>query len=149
MKYRSLATLQVGEELGEIEYIVEPKVVKLFMIAINDRHPWYYEKSPFGGAIAPPCLIHQYTLRLTAKYIFGDERKIPFLPKPMMHYVYDAEYVNPAMVGEKLTVRGRCIENDERRGRVYNTLGIEVFGTDKRPIVRYKHTRVLNTKKEG
>ncbi|MFC1985029.1 hypothetical protein ACFLT4_00360 [Chloroflexota bacterium] len=61
-----------GEEFEPIEYVVTQEMVNFLLIGINDRHPWYFEASPFGGPIAPPLMCEMANIRLRTWHMWGD-----------------------------------------------------------------------------
>ena len=58
----SYDAVQVGEELESTDLVVKPEDIDTFAYAVDDHHPWYFEDSPFGGAIAPPTLLANQAL---------------------------------------------------------------------------------------
>ncbi|MDP2952028.1 MAG: hotdog fold domain-containing protein [Chloroflexota bacterium] len=136
------AEIKPGVELEPMEYVLTPEMVLYYAIGIDNRHPWFVENSPFGGPIAPPTMVHVDQLR------FSYTRLIHRPEEAGVHTKYDAQYFNPARVGEKITIRGRCVANTIRRGRRYVTLETETFGEDGRPIARYRDTHLVKYGKE-
>ena len=134
--------LVLGEEIGAYTYVLTPELVEMYAVATDDRHPWYIEKSPFGGRIAHPTMVHMDYHRLEDKFLATPEEESG------IHTEYDAEYINPARVGEKITVKARCAANIIKRGRRYVTMAVETFGEDGRPITRYNDTHAVSYEKE-
>ena len=98
--------------------------------------------SPFGGRIAHPTMVHMDFHRLEDHFLTSrpEEAKV--------HIEYDARYINPARIGEKITVKSRCAANLIKRGRRYITIEIETFGEDSRPITHYFDTHTISFKRE-
>ena len=46
--------IMVGKELGEFEWVVSEEDIAKQCQIDDDTHPWFTEKSPFDGRIAPP-----------------------------------------------------------------------------------------------
>ena len=46
----------VSEELGKKEVLITGEMIQACANAIESKHPWYFEDSPFGGRIAPPTI---------------------------------------------------------------------------------------------
>lgn len=139
-KFRS--DLTPGEEIGTYEYVLTPELVELYAVATDDRHPWYVEDSPFGGRIAHPTMVHMDFHRLEDHFLTSRPEEAG------VHTEYDARYINPARVGEKITVKSRCAANLTKRGRRYITIEVETFGEDGRPITHYFDTHLVSYKRE-
>ena len=60
----SYESIQVGEELGRKEVLITDEMIRDCAGAIESKHPWYFEDSPFGGRIAPPTIFDNDTLRM-------------------------------------------------------------------------------------
>ncbi len=56
--------IEVGEELGKKEVLITDEMIQACANAIESKHAWYFEDSPFGGRIAPPTLFDNDTLRM-------------------------------------------------------------------------------------
>jgi hypothetical protein len=48
--------IQVGEVLGTRDITITRDMIATCADAIESRHPWYGESSPFGVPIAPPTI---------------------------------------------------------------------------------------------
>ena len=144
-KRRTLEDAVPGEELPPIEFIVTPQMVQFYAEGVEDFHPWYMyemEDSPYEGSVAHPTMCHIVKLFFWQKYFPAR------LAGGRMHTRYDAEYFNPARVGEKLTVRGRMLDKYPKRGRHYLDSEFEITGEDGRLIARYRDTTLLAFRKE-
>ncbi len=143
------ADFEVGEEFDPIEFTVTPELVNFLVIGINDRHPWYTTSSPFGGAVAPPLLCQMAAIRLRTHYMWGDFIGAVFTHPAGVHYVYNAEYYEPVLVGEKVRVTGKCVATYLKRGRRHVDYEALIYGEDGRLCARYVSTSLPQFRKEG
>lgn len=56
---RILAGLKAGDELPSRDVVITPEMVARSLETITDTLDWYKGDSPWGGAIAPPSLMHR------------------------------------------------------------------------------------------
>ncbi len=139
---------QPGEEFTPVEFVVSRGLVDYYLVGINDRHPWYTEASPFDGPVVPPVLAHTYSGISRAYYIFREFCPLHIEPASV-HYSYDAEYVDPIKVGEKITVKGKCVAAYERRGRKFSDTEYNVYGEDGRLCIHLLESHTWFAKEEG
>ena len=140
---------EVGEEFEPIEYVVTSEMVNYLLIGINDRHPWYFEDSPFGGPVAPPLMCQMAFIRLRTMYMWGDFIGAVFTHPAGLHYMFNAEYFDPLKVGETIIVKGKCSANYINRGRRYVDYETLIYGEDGRLCTRYVSTSMPQFRKEG
>ncbi len=140
-----------GEEFIPFELEVTPELANYCMMGTNNRNPWFMGESPFGGAVAPPIMIQALSARVRALYLWGDFVGPVFVEPPGIHCAFDATYINPVKVGEKITVKGKCKDNYEKRGRRYIEIETTVYGQDGRLCTRYvgTHSFLSEAKPEG
>ncbi len=149
-KYRRLESdIREGEVLTPLVFKLTPEVQGYTCTAVDDRHPWYTEDSPFGGRIMPPLDAQFCAIRIRANYLYGGLVGAMFEIPAIVHYSFDAEYYDPAKVGETITITGKCTKKYEKRGRNYVDFEYELHGEDGRLISRYRNTDLLAFKKEG
>lgn len=142
---RALEDAVPGEELPAIEFVVTPQRVQFYAEGVEDFHPWYMYKmegSPFKGPIAHPTMCHVFKVLFWKKYFPAR------LTGGRMHVKFDAEYFDPAKVGERLTIKGRVLDKYLKRGRHYLDTEFNITGEDGRSIARYRDTTLLSYKKE-
>ena len=130
-------TLEVGEDLGTKEIVITEDVLRSYVSAIEDEHPWYLESSPFGRPIVPSTVFDEEVLRmLDAKYErFGS-----------IHAKQDWEFKSPAFVGERLKIKTRIADKYIKRERGWMVLQLDVLGEDGREICHAKHYSVVSLK---
>ena len=106
----SYGTVRVGEAFMSDDLLIKPEDVETFAFAVDDRNPWYFEDSPFGGTIAHPVLLgNQALLMRHSKYI------VP----AGLHAKMQFEFVEPVRAGMRVRSYGKVIDKYEKRGRQY------------------------------
>lgn len=143
------AEFEPGEEFDPIQYTVTAEMVGYWLIGIDDRHEWYTTESPFGGPIMPPVMCQMASLRLRVMHLWGEFVGAVFTKPASVHYVYSAEYFDPVKVGERITVRGKCIANYIKRDRRYVDYETLIYGEDGRLCTRTVSTSLPQFKKAG
>jgi acyl dehydratase len=139
-KTRKLADMKEGERFTPLEFELTPHVANCNVIAIDDRHPWYVTDSPFGGRIVPPVDTWFSSIRCSANHVYGSLKQ-PLLDNPaIIHYLYDAEYITPAKVGETIKVTGECTKKYRKRGRPFMDFSYLIQGADDRLIAKHRTT---------
>jgi hypothetical protein len=116
---KDLATAEVDELIGVIEFVVTKEMVDRSVWAMDDYNPWYLEASPFGGPIVPP----------TAALDFDGSMFYDFYKYPAGGSLFakqEFEFVTPMMVGETYTLTGRLRDTYRKRGRTYFEMGVSV-----------------------
>jgi acyl dehydratase len=109
-KTLSYETVTVGEEFMSDDFLIKPEDVETYGFAVDDHKPWYFEDSPFGGAIAHPTLLgNQALLMRHGKYV------VP----AGLHAKMEFEFIEPLRVGMRVRTRGKVIDKYEKRGRHY------------------------------
>lgn len=126
--------LVVGEELGKKEVLITDEMIQACANAIESKHPWYFEGSPFGGCIAPPTIFDNDTLRML------DEKYDRF---GSIHAKQVWEFKNPARLGRKVTLNVRIIDKVIKRERGYVTMELVAVDEDGLEICRGKHTSLI------
>ncbi len=122
---------KLGDDFGPVEYHVNREMVEMFSNAIEDDNPWYSKDSPFGGPVAPPTILAEGYFRLISA-------KLGIMSG--LHTKHEAEFLNPIIVGKKVTVKGKITEKYEKRGRQYFVLEYTCIDEDGREVSRYRYT---------
>jgi acyl dehydratase len=112
----SYETVTVGEAFASDDFTIKPEDVETFAYAVDDRHPWYFENSPFGGKITHPTLLGNQALLM---------RHNRYIVPAGLHAKMQFEFVEPARVGMRVRTRGKVIDKYERRGRHYMVTSFE------------------------
>jgi acyl dehydratase len=106
----SYDAVRVGEEYMSDDFLIKPEDVETFAFAVDDRHPWFFEDSPFGGTIAPPVLLGNQALTM---------RHSRYIVPAGLHAKMQFEFVEPVRVGMRVRSYGKVIDKFEKRGRHY------------------------------
>ena len=126
--------INVGDDFKPIEYVVTEDMVNRFAEAVDDHDDWYMKDSPFGGRIAHP------TMSSTDQDAFFISR---YGFQVGLHAKHSIEFVNPAIIGKKITGRATIVEKYEKRGKHYVTMEYIYTDEDGREIVRHRKTDVF------
>jgi hypothetical protein len=133
---KHVSDLEPGDVLGPVEYTMSPFVVREYCHA-NELHHEFFQG--VADQIAPPTLVHLDKLRL---YRHACPKGTG--PDARLHYEFDATIHDWVPVGEPLTVVGRVVDRQTRRGRVHVVMEIELRAkSDHRLLVHYRDTAVL------
>lgn len=125
--------LSVGETLGPLTYQVTERVVDAYCEATEGRHPWFTNGSPFGGRIAPSDLS-------TTDYRHLVEEKGT---SPGYHARHHAEFLEPVLIGDTLTVTGRMAAKFQRRGFRYYTMDYQATNQRGQQVYRQSITATV------
>lgn len=106
----SYDTVQVGEEFMSNDLLIKPEDVETFAFAVDDHNPWYFEDSPFGGAIGHPVLLSNLALLM---------RHNKYIVPAGLHAKMQYEFVEPVRVGMRVRSYGKVIDKYEKRSRHY------------------------------
>lgn len=141
-KLRELGTY-VGLDLGIEEHPITPELVRWYIDAIGDDHPWYTGPSPFGGAVAPALVIHNpaYGGQSTATGPRRSERW--YLPNRYgnLHAKQAWEFFRPVLVGETLHSQALVVDRYLKRDREFVTCECWLLDTRQRVTARVCSTQ--------
>lgn len=131
-----VSDLDVGDEIGPLEYTMSPFVVREYCHA-NELHHAFFQG--VEGQVAPPTLVHLDKLRL---YRHGCPKGTG--PHARIHYQYDATIHAEVPAGERLSVSGKVTERYQKRGRDYVVMVIELRrAADGKLLIEYRDTAIL------
>ena len=117
----------VGRDFGGREAEITPDLVEYFAQAVEDRNPWYFGSSPFGGPVAPAFLFCQEVYLSLGWYlsVFGN-----------LHAKQEWELFQPMMVGDRITTRSVIVDRRAKRGREQVVKEVSYRGADGRLLAR-------------
>ena len=143
-KGRSIAEAIQGERLEPVEFLATKEMVEMYAVAVDDRHPWYTESSPFNGRIAHPTLATTLGYRWREQHFpaLGGERGYPMQTK------VEFEFYRPMKIGEKVIISGVCSDRYIKRGREYVVFTHDVTDETGQHVLRYTTEMVLPGKVE-
>ena len=130
----SYDALQVGETFVSDTKLVTPEDVEAYAYAVDDRHPWFSEDSPFGGPIAHPTILANQALHL---------RHSKYIVRAGLHAKIEFEFLEPIRPGMRARSRGTVIDKYERRGKPYMVTEYVTEAEDGTVLVRGRFTQML------
>jgi hypothetical protein len=118
----------VGLDCGRRDYVISPQLVQEYAEATQDKNPWYFGSSPFGGPVAPALIRHSE--------MFVDRRW--YLPNIYgnLHAKQEWELFAPIMVGEHISAHSLVADRYIKRGRDYVVNEVLFLGDDGRVRLR-------------
>lgn len=123
------AEIEVGADLGEIEWVVSPAEIDKQCRIDEDYDPWFMLDSPFGGRIAPAQI--QYR---PPRWLLSRKYNIRGV-----FYRWDFDNLAPIKPDVTIKVSGRIAEKWIARGREY--VRFEAVGTDPDGIEVFRTSR--------
>ena len=126
--------IEVGADLGQIDWSVSAEAVKGLLQNDDDHHEWYVDSSPFGSGIVPPMATYPpVRILFTRKYNVRG-----------LFYWFEHECVRPLFYGQKVSITGRIIEKWIKRDREY--VKYEAEGRDEagKLLFRTRRAHVLD-----
>ena len=124
--------IQIGEELGPLEYDISEDFINNFANAVDDHDDWYMKSSPFGDRIAHPT------------FAATDYNDLAFLTwGPLLsglHAKHSMELINPVKAGSTVKVSGKIVNKYIKRERKYIEMEYQVVDQDGQEIARHKYT---------
>jgi len=135
-------TLEPGEVLGTRDLTITREMIATCANAIESTHPWYWDDSPYGRPVAPPTIFDNESLRML------DEQYARF---GSIHAKQSWEFLRPARLGDRVTLRVAIVEKYVRRERPYLVMELTAVNEGGDLICRSLHTSLmtLNKEKEG
>jgi hypothetical protein len=136
---RYTADLEPGDDLGRLEYVVTPFVVREYCHSVqNDQE--ILQSDAEGPQHWPVPLVHIDKLRLFARECPGGSG-----PTARIHYEFRATWSEPIKVGDKVVAVGRVTDRYTRKGRDYVVVEIKLCSAeDGRELVRYQDTALVS-----
>lgn len=121
--------IEVGADLGTMEWTVEPENLAGLMENDQDYHEWYVESSPFGEPVVTPMATYPpVRILFTKKYNVRG-----------VFYQYESEFLAPIHFGQKVIITGRVIDKWIKRDREY--VKYEAEGCDEAGNVLFRTRR--------
>jgi acyl dehydratase len=128
--------VHVGQDLGLLERTITPELVRWYIGAIEDDHPWYHGASPFGGPVAPALVVHNPAYD-------GGRTGLWYLPNRYgnLHAKQRWELFNPILVGERIQNRGMVVDRYLKRDRAFVVAEAMLSDLTGRPLARVRSTQ--------
>lgn len=129
---KTFADLKVGDTLPAMTFEVTPEWVKHDSDFKADDSPWYTEKSPWGGPVAPATLTNADFDRFLRA---NDFIMSGIIPTKTAH-----EYHHPMKIGATATTTCTIVEAFERKGRNYVTFEFVTTDNEGNLIIKKRDT---------
>ncbi len=103
--------IYVGRDYGGASYDIDADTIAKFIAGTGDDNPWYRDRSPLGGPVAPALILHSAVYRTLEWYlpnIYGN-----------LHARQEWDLFAPVMVGERLATRSVIVDRYTKRDREY------------------------------
>lgn len=130
---KDLATAEIGDVIGSIEFVVTEDLVNRITWALDDYNPWYREGSPFGELIAPPTAPLQFD-----GTIFYDFYAYP--SGGSLFAKQEFEFIRPIVIGKTYRLTGTLIDMYKRKGRSFFKMGVSITDPDGVEVMRMAKT---------
>ncbi len=122
--------IEVGKDLGSLEWTVGEEDIGTQCALDEDFHPWFALDSPWDGVVAPPQI--QYR---PPRWLLSRTYNI----RGVFHR-WNFENVKPIRLGETITVTGRILDKWTDRDREF--MSYEAEGRDSAGKLVFRTTRV-------
>lgn len=131
----SYEEIEVGADLGSVEWSVSAEGVQGLLENDDEQHEWYVDASPFGGPIVPPMATYPpVRILFTRKYNVRG-----------LFFQFEHEFIRPMFYGQKVTITGRVVDKWIKRDREYvkyeaegrNEAGELLFRTRRAHVLDY------------
>jgi acyl dehydratase len=131
--------VEIPEDFGPRELVVDEPRVKAFAFAQDDYSPWHFSASPFGGAVG-----HASILANELMQIYFERYRIDVHEDQRGAWLEEAHveetlwFENPVFVGETVVLRGRFVDKYVKGGRGAVVLEGEARAADGRLIMGHR-----------
>ncbi|TAM66944.1 MAG: hypothetical protein EPN48_14835 [Microbacteriaceae bacterium] len=131
--------MEVGEQLGPVEFDIDEHFVKSVAFAIDDYGAWHLgPSSPFGRPIAHASALLCDLLRLLYTRYDPDQDR-------GLHQHEEFTLHSPVFIGERVRLTGKFVEKYVKRGRGYVVTEAEARTVaDDRLIMRHRATETTD-----
>lgn len=116
--------MSVGMEFPPVEFEVTKELVQKYCSAIGENNPIFLDsaaarKKGFKGVIAPSTIVCIYAI--PSALLSGFKPKV--IPPPgNIHYRQEYEFLNPASLGDRISIKSFVVDKEVRKGRKYITI---------------------------
>lgn len=135
--------IEVGEQLGPVEGVVNDLKLKSHAFAVDDYGDWYFKDSPFGGRIGHPTLLATDIL-----YLFMLAYDITPPHEGGLHAKNELELLNPVRLGTKVSIQGTHSDKYQKRVQNYRILEGQVVDESGQVLIRMRATETVGFKAE-
>ncbi|MBZ6203516.1 hypothetical protein KVH17_27975 [Streptomyces olivaceus] len=139
LKEPEFENLEIPEELGTVDVVVDDHKIKRYAFTHDDHHPWHLAEGPFDGrrvghaGLLGNDLVQLFTL------VYAGSRVVGYHTEEQMWFD------SPAHLDEVVTLHGTYTEAYRRRGEGYVVMDATATGADGRSVVRHRGVEILKT----
>jgi acyl dehydratase len=137
LKDATFDAMEVGEELGPIELVVDDHAIKQFAFTVDDHHPWFLGgESPFSERVAHAAILVPWLLRLlNTRYDPNTEVGL--------HQKEEIWFDSPVKLGERVIMTGSFTDKYVKRDKGYIVTDAEARSLDDgRLLVRHRSIEI-------
>lgn len=138
MKEPVYENIEIPEDFGPVELLVDDMKIKRFAFVADDFGDWYLKSSPWGPRIGQPGLLandllQMFTTRYAASNVVG------------LHTVEELWWERPVMLGERVRLTARYTDKYEHRGQGSVVMEAEARDADGNVLVRHRGVEIMRT----
>lgn len=141
MKKYTFDNIEVGEQLGPVEGVVNDLKLKSHAFAVDDYGDWYFKDSPFGGRVGHPTLLATDIL-----YLFMTAYDMTPPHEGGLHAKNEIEFVNAVRIGTRVTIQGTHSDKYQKRAQNYRILEGQAVDDNGQVIIRMRATETVGFK---
>ncbi len=131
-----LKDMKIGEELPEMQVVLDEDTQGRFLAALKEENPWYYRESPWGGPITYHPLIDDAPMEAVMyryQYPFG-----------FVHALQETEFINPLPLGKPAHIKTKVADKYEKRGKGYIVIESLIVDEDGVEIMRTRNHAMID-----
>jgi acyl dehydratase len=131
--------VEIPEDFGPRELVVDGARVKAFAFAQDDYWPWHFSASPFGGPVGHASILANELMQIyfeRYRIDVHEDRRGAWLEEA--HVEEALWFESPVFVGETVVLRGRFVDKYVRGGRGAVVLEGEARAADGRLIMGHR-----------
>ncbi|EGX59754.1 dehydratase [Streptomyces zinciresistens K42] len=140
LKEPEFGNLEIPEDLGTVQVVLDDHKIKRYAFTHDDHHPWALAGSPFfdGARVGQAALLGNDLVQLFT-LVYAGSRVVGYHTEEQMWFD------SPAALDEVVTLHGTYTEAYERRGEGYVVMEATATGADGRSVVRHRGVEILKT----
>lgn len=132
-------TIEIPEQFGPVELVVDDLKIKRFAFVTDDFGDWYLKAGPSGPRIAQPGLLANdllqlFTTRYAASQVVG------------LHTSEELSWERPIELGQVVRLSGRYIDKYEHRGQGSVVMEAEATDAAGRVLMRHRGIEIMRTR---
>jgi acyl dehydratase len=131
--------IQIPEDFGPIEVLVDDLKIKRFAFVADDFGDWYLRESPWGPRIGQPGLLandllQMFTTRYAPSQVVG------------LHTTEELWWERPVLLGERVRLTARYVDKYEHRGQGSVVMVAEARDQKGDVLVRHRGVEIMRTR---